>query len=455
MTGAEMKNGTKPKGIPVDSASISLPKPVGAEIRPKRLVFSLETSWGKLRSLVKPGGDVSQGQLLAVDDKGVAPPLFAPCAGKLSGIRPWVNFSGNEAPAIILQCSSQTNSAQMPKETRPWKEMDSHTLIRKVQKSGIKEPDPYRWPLAWRLAQPGTPPSETTDGPDISHPIDYLVINALDRQPGISIRESILSSKESEIGDSISLLQQVSGAKNTVLAIRKGQPISHSLQTELANRAIKIKECPFIYPLASEPLIVRFVTGREVPMPEGDSRAVGVTVVDVVTALRLYKSIRDNVPATSTLVQLSIPSSNVDYQVWVPEGILVGELLDHLQLMPSDAAKLVMGGSFQGFAQHTFEVPISGQVDSILVQTLSEVFTYENNPCISCGYCVKVCPMGLLPNELSRYCEYENFEAAEKAFIFHCIECGICAYVCPAKRPMVHLIRFGKREILRMREAAQ
>jgi electron transport complex protein RnfC len=39
------------------------------------------------------------------------------------------------------------------------------------------------------------------------------------------------------------------------------------------------------------------------------------------------------------------------------------------------------------------------------------------------------------------------FEEAADRFLFHCIECGICAYVCPEKRPMLHLMRYGKREL--------
>jgi electron transport complex protein RnfC len=59
--------------------------------------------------------------------------------------------------------------------------------------------------------------------------------------------------------------------------------------------------------------------------------------------------------------------------------------------------------------------------------------------------------MRLLPNELSKYCEFNVFEEAERNYLFHCIECGICSYVCPAKRPMVQLLRFGKQELQAMR----
>ena len=447
-----MKKGKKPNGIPIGTSAISLPKPLGTEIKPKRLVFSLQTRWGLLRSMVKPGGDISQGQVLGVHDGGIAPPIIAPCSGKVMGLRSWPSFFGSEVPAIVLQCTGTPTLELTRKDQGTWKDLDPQVLVKKSFKIGIREADPYCWPLAWRLAQPGLPPSDVSNGPDISRPIEYLIVNAIDRQPGVSLRESVLSGRETEIADSISLLERISGARNTILAVRKGQPIADSLEAELGRRAIKVVMCPVIYPIALEPLLVRYITGREIPMPEGDSRVVGVSVVDIVSTLRLYRAVRDGSPSTFTLVQLTIPSANIDSQVWVPEGTLVSELLDQLQLKTPKAAKLIMGGAFLGYAQHTFDVPITAETDSILIQSASEVLSYENRPCISCGFCVKACPMKLLPNVLTRFCEYENFEAAERNFLFHCIECGICAYVCPAKRPMVHLIRFGKREILKARE---
>jgi electron transport complex protein RnfC len=100
------------------------------------------------------------------------------------------------------------------------------------------------------------------------------------------------------------------------------------------------------------------------------------------------------------------------------------------------------------------QVPITHEIDSIVLQSEGEIARYTNEPCINCGYCVRACPMGLLPNELSKHCEYGSFLAAERNDLHHCIECGICSYVCPAKRPMVHLMRFGKQQLSEQREAS-
>ncbi|MBW1730420.1 MAG: 4Fe-4S binding protein [Deltaproteobacteria bacterium] len=49
---------------------------------------------------------------------------------------------------------------------------------------------------------------------------------------------------------------------------------------------------------------------------------------------------------------------------------------------------------------------------------------------------------------MSKFCEFGKFEEAAKQYdLFTCIDCGLCAYVCPARRPIVHLINYGRREL--------
>jgi electron transport complex protein RnfC len=153
-----------------------------------------------------------------------------------------------------------------------------------------------------------------------------------------------------------------------------------------------------------------------------------------------------------TVVQVSVPNRNYCAVVCVREGMLLSDMLDHLPPMPENAAKLIVGGPLMGHALHDLQVPLTQQTDSIMVQTAEEISGYTHQACMSCGFCVRHCPVGLMPNELSKYCEYGRFDLAEKNDLFACIECGICAYVCPVKRPMVHLLRFGKHEVMLARE---
>jgi electron transport complex protein RnfC len=148
-----------------------------------------------------------------------------------------------------------------------------------------------------------------------------------------------------------------------------------------------------------------------------------------------------------TVVQITPPAGGKNVRVQIRDGILLEELLEHIQI-PIHVAKAIVGGSFLGHAQHRFDVPLTQETECVILQTDSEISTTADEPCMNCGVCVRTCPMRLLPNELSRYCEYGKFREAERMDLFCCIECGICAYVCPVRRPMVHLLRYGKQELL-------
>jgi len=274
----------------------------------------------------------------------------------------------------------------------------------------------------------------------------------MDRQPGVWLRSAALAAGEQGLVESIGILKRISSAGKAVLAVSKNQQLPDRLESVLSRTGVEVVRCPDKYPAALEPMLVQYVTGREIPQPLGDARAVGAVVVDVITALRLLETVRGGRAAVETAIQVSAPSQGLEVRVNVREGTLLEELLSHVSPLPESPAKAIVGGPFLGYAQHQLQVPITQKTDSVILQNGNELSHYANQPCINCGDCVRSCPMRLLPNELSKYCEYGDFHGAQKIDLFHCIECGICSYVCPARRPMVHLLRYGKQELSALRE---
>ena len=68
----------------------------------------------------------------------------------------------------------------------------------------------------------------------------------------------------------------------------------------------------------------------------------------------------------------------------------------------------------------------------------------EEQNCINCGSCIKICPMDLLPLVYVRNVKSGKTEGLAHNYIDNCIECGSCAYVCPANIPIVGYIKAGK-----------
>jgi electron transport complex protein RnfC len=52
-----------------------------------------------------------------------------------------------------------------------------------------------------------------------------------------------------------------------------------------------------------------------------------------------------------------------------------------------------------------------------------------------------------MPGFLTRFVEFKMFDKAAEFFIESCMECGLCGYVCTARRPMLQLLRLGKKTL--------
>ena len=57
--------------------------------------------------------------------------------------------------------------------------------------------------------------------------------------------------------------------------------------------------------------------------------------------------------------------------------------------------------------------------------------------------------MGLMPKMLGAFVKNDHIDDAKEYNILDCIECGSCAYVCPAHINLVHLIKYGKMQVVK------
>lgn len=114
-----------------------------------------------------------------------------------------------------------------------------------------------------------------------------------------------------------------------------------------------------------------------------------------------------------------------------------------------------MGGSMMGLALDSDSVPVMRATNCIIAATAAEL--RERNdalPCIRCGACSNVCPAYLMPQELLRAAETDQFDALETLGLYDCIECGCCDVVCPSHIPLTDAFRDGKQRLVRAMDQA-
>ena len=143
------------------------------------------------------------------------------------------------------------------------------------------------------------------------------------------------------------------------MALSSGETLSETLENGLRMAGVERVRLPDRYPVSLEPLLVQHVTGREIPQPGGDARAVGVAVVDVLAVAQVADVFLRGRPHLEALVQVSAPSQWIHTFLRVREGTLLADVLEHLSPAPRDPVRVICRGPFLGHAVHDLRVPLT------------------------------------------------------------------------------------------------
>ena len=124
----------------------------------------------------------------------------------------------------------------------------------------------------------------------------------------------------------------------------------------------------------------------------------------------------------------------------VPIGSSIRDLIEACGGLKEEPGKILYGGPMMGKTVNTMDGSILKATNAIVVMNRKDAQKTEPSPCIRCGRCVAVCPLGLNPTAFARAMELEDEEQRaallQKEQVSLCMECGCCSYVCPAHRPL-------------------
>ena len=241
-------------------------------------------------------------------------------------------------------------------------------------------------------------------------PIDWVIINGCESEPYLTCDHRVLVEHRDEVECGMRLAMQAVGAPQG-----------------------KIVESEDDYLDGYELRLIEKVLGRQVPKG-GRPSDVGVVVMNVQSARALHQAVCQRRPLLDRVVTVDGNAVRRPGNYVIPLGTEIRHVLDACGVEWDRAATVIAGGPIMGSPVELDAVVTAG-MGGVLALTRDEISEPGHDPCIRCGGCQQVCPVGLPSGQLVR---------RPTDALLECIECGMCQFICPAQRPILEEVRKAK-----------
>ena len=411
---------------------------------PNQAIFPLSQHIGApAKPVVKRGDKVKVGTLIAEAGGFVSAPIYSSVSGTVAKIDSAFDATGYRKPVIIINVEGdeweETIDRSKTLETlEKHPELTPEEIVERIKVAGVTGMGGAGFPTFIKLCPPPGAKAEC------------VIINAVECEPYITSDYRLMMEHADEILVGLNLLMKAAKVEKGYIGIETNKPEAIRLLSEKTASDPRIEVVPLKqrYPQGGEKQLVDAVIRRQVPAPPAIPVNVGAIVQNVGTAFAVYEAVMKRKPlferyTTVTGKQLKNPGNFL-----VRMGTPMKDLIEICGGMPEGDNKLLAGGPMMGKALTTDEVPVCKGTNSVTIISGDEAQRKPADPCIRCGKCVNVCPMGLEPYLLATCSAKKMWEKVEAEDITSCIECGSCQFTCPSHRPILDNIRFGKQTVM-------
>jgi electron transport complex protein RnfC len=443
------------KGITFSKKETTLSLEVIDTPLPKRVILPLKQSIGEAaQPVVTKGEKVKAGQLIATAPTDTSLSVHATLSGTIEDITEFEDATGTPTPCLIIEGDgTDTWAATPPKEATALASLSPDDIIERIHAAGLITNQLAPVPLTTDLVPIDQPKTHLIDGQRITKKIDTLLITACDKEPFLGVNRYLAGQNNTDLADGITALTIITGAQYVRFVVDTHYgPYPHLNELVAADEAETTTLTAVNgrrFPIGLAVPVIKAALGREVPLPYGHPRDVGVALYDMNTVIAVGHAVNTQLPQVDTLITVGGGALSKAGIVRLRIGTPIREVIDACGGFREEPAKIILGGPMTGMAHYDRDIPITKETEGLFALAHDEIqLSGDYRQCINCGRCVTVCPVNLLPGILSLYCAKDRFDMAEADGLFRCIECGCCDYVCPSRRPMVHLFRHAKRQVM-------
>ena len=421
--------------------TLSSEQPLKDALDPDIFVIPLNQHIGEAaKPLVKIHDQVFKGQLIASAPSAISANIHAPISGSILNItaHPVSHPAVKTTVCILIKNDRQEQWADLPPPLAL--NADPQSIIERIRWAGIVGLGGATFPTDIKVAGAN------------QQRIKTLIINGAECEPYITCDDILMRVNAEQIIQGIQILQHLLQPEKCLIGIEDNKPAAiESLTAEIKQQQaqnIEIKVIPTRYPSGGEKQLIRILTGISL---RGNQLPADKQMIcqNVATVAHIADAVLNGKPLISRIITLSGDSFKKPQNFCAKIGILYTDLIKQAggYIDNKPPQQLILGGPMMGLPLSQDDTPLTKGSNSLLALSAAQTPAYTEIPCIRCGYCVSVCPVQLLPQELYWHSKAKNFERAEGLNLFDCIECGCCSHVCPSHIPLVDYYRFSKSQI--------
>ena len=439
LSGSDFRHGVHPP----EHKELTAHRPIRRMPYPTEVVIPLRQHAGKPAKLVVREGDrVLRGDVLGEADGFVSAPVHASASGRVVEIGLWPHPDGSMDTAVRIEVARFSPQVPRPRIVPRWEDLPIEGIVAAVQQGGVVGLGGAAFPTHVKLAPPR----------DVQ--VDTIILNGAECEPYLTTDHRIMVEYPERVQLGARIMLRTLGARRVVIGVERNKPdaIEALERTRPTDIDVSILPLTVKYPQGAEKMLIKSVTGREVPSGKLPV-SLGVVVQNVGSAASIAEIFDTGLPLLERIVTVSGPGVREPANLIVPVGTKLRDLLAACGGMTDDAEEIVFGGPMMGLAQSSLDVPIVKGTTGVIVLTSPEVNPADSFPCIRCGRCLEACPVFLNPSALADYARKGRYAEMEELHLMDCMLCGSCSYVCPSKIPLAQLFQASKTQVRKRKQA--
>jgi len=401
---------------------------------PDEIVLPLRQHAGKpALPVVRVGDRVQRGDLVAEADGWFSVPIHASAAGTVSAIGWAPHPDGTMAEAIHIKVDRYSPQLPRPRIVPQWEGLSPAEVVAAVQAGGVVGLGGAAFPTHVKLS----PPKDAR--------LDLLIVNGAECEPFLTTDHRTMVEYPERVHFGIRIMMHTLGVRRAVIGVERNKPdaIEALRRTVPADLDVKVQPLTVKYPQGAEKMLIKAITGREVPSGKLPMH-VGVVVQNAGSIATIAEIFETGLPLIERIVTVSGRGVRRPSNLIVPVGARLRDVLEFCGGLTEDAAEIIFGGPMMGAAQSDLDTPLIKSTTGVVVLTTAETKPKRTYPCISCGHCLEACPVFLNPSMLGKLAQAGRYEEMEEAHLADCMLCGSCAYVCPSNIPLSQMFALSK-----------